>query len=413
VREMNAKAIHWVLGALLIVLLIVFALTPFTFASANTTELRMSSIEIANLAEAAGNFNMDKATFLVEAIAPSIPYVELSHFKFDMMSPGKPLGLLATPGNGKVTLSWSAPADQGTSAIISYEIYRGETAGTIITKIAETSANYPLTYNDTTVTNEQRYWYEAEAKSAIGSSPRSDPSSATPSISGTAPSETTSVIARGNPGSIVVTWGAPSDSGSGVDYYKVCRSASRSSRMPFVYWRPNNVFVYNDTEIIPDVEYLYTVYAVNTYGQSWTSIVDLAMATPRMGTPSFPLNITAIPGSGRVTLTWSAPSSDGGAPIIAYNVYRGGFMGGLGPGEMSLIAVGDFLTYTDTNLTNGQDYFYRVSAFNSAGDGELTGRMVVTPTQPSDNSTFLIIVLIAAVAIAAIGAAWLSMRKKK
>jgi len=43
--------------------------------------------------------------------------------------PGLPNGLTASPGNGKVTLSWKAPGSGGGTGISGYEIYRGTSPG--------------------------------------------------------------------------------------------------------------------------------------------------------------------------------------------------------------------------------------------------------------------------------------------
>ena len=43
--------------------------------------------------------------------------------------PGRPDGLTATPGNSQVSLSWTAPANNGGSAVTSYKVYEGTTSG--------------------------------------------------------------------------------------------------------------------------------------------------------------------------------------------------------------------------------------------------------------------------------------------
>jgi fibronectin type 3 domain-containing protein len=91
--------------------------------------------------------------------------------------------------------------------------------------------------------------------------------------------------------------------------------------------------------------------------------------------PSAPRSPVASPSSGRVTLSWSAPASDGGAAVTNYKVYRGTSSGG----ESLLITLGNVLTYQDTAVTNGQAYFYRISAANTAGEGSLSAEVSATP----------------------------------
>jgi len=91
--------------------------------------------------------------------------------------------------------------------------------------------------------------------------------------------------------------------------------------------------------------------------------------------PLAPRDLHASPGDGRITLSWAAPSSDGGSPITNYRIYRG-----TGPGaETLLTAVGNITTYTDMGLTNGQTYYYQVSAVNAVGEGPRSSEVSATP----------------------------------
>ena len=74
-------------------------------------------------------------------------------------------------------------------------------------------------------------------------------------------------------------------------------------------------------------------------------------------------------------LTWEAPDDDGGSPIIGYRIYRGTSSGN----EVLLTTVGNVLTYNDTGVTNGQKYYYRVSALNRVGEGELSEEVSAVP----------------------------------
>ena len=71
---------------------------------------------------------------------------------------------------------------------------------------------------------------------------------------------------------------------------------------------------------------------------------------------------SATPSDGQVVLIWTSPD-DGGSDITGYVIYRGTETGA----ETELTALGVVLTYTDDGLTNGQSYFYTVSAVNEVG----------------------------------------------
>ncbi len=96
--------------------------------------------------------------------------------------------------------------------------------------------------------------------------------------------------------------------------------------------------------------------------------------------PSAPQNLEGTAGDAQVTLTWQAPSSDGGTPITNYRIYRGTESGG----EGFVADAGTELTYTDTGLTNGVTYYYEVGAVNAVGESPPSSEVSATPaTIPS------------------------------
>ena len=120
----------------------------------------------------------------------------------------------------------------------------------------------------------------------------------------------------------------------------------------------------------------YTVTVTGTSGSlSHSATVTVNVQT----TPSAPQNLKAAAGDAQVTLSWSAPSSDGGSPITNYRVYRGTNAGA----ETLLTTLGNVLTYTDKAVTNGQTYYYQVTAVNSFGESARSNEVSATPSAPS------------------------------
>jgi PKD repeat protein len=105
-------------------------------------------------------------------------------------------------------------------------------------------------------------------------------------------------------------------------------------------------------------------------------------ASPIAGTvPGAPTGLTASPGNAQISLSWTAPASNGGVNITSYRVYRGTASGGetlLTSGGCS--GLGAVLSCADTGLTNGQIYFYKVSAVNAIGEGPQSNEASATPT---------------------------------
>src|SRR5437867_4766481 len=93
------------------------------------------------------------------------------------------------------------------------------------------------------------------------------------------------------------------------------------------------------------------------------------------GTPSAPTDIWIRPGNGSLELHWRAPLDDGMSPITGYRIYRS-----TDPGQEALFAeVGNVDTWTDTDVTNGETYYYQLSALNAYGEGPRSGAVSAQP----------------------------------
>ena len=96
------------------------------------------------------------------------------------------------------------------------------------------------------------------------------------------------------------------------------------------------------------------VYDTDRYSGT-SSPVTVTVANP----PAAPTNVVATAGGdGTATVTWTAPTSDGGSPIGGYVVRTGG---------TSQVAAGT--SHVFTGLTNGTTYAFTVAATNAVGTG--------------------------------------------
>ena len=132
---------------------------------------------------------------------------------------------------------------------------------------------------------------------------------------------------------------------------------------------------FTDANRTNGVTYYYKVAAINSYGTSPLS--NEANATPAGPTPPpAPSSLSALPGDRQVALAWSAS-----AGAASYNLYRGTSSGGQSPTPVRTGIT--TLTVTDTGLTNGTAYFYKVAAVNSAGPGNKSNEANATPAGPT------------------------------
>jgi fibronectin type 3 domain-containing protein len=293
--------------------------------------------------------------------------------------PGPPRNLRADAGDGRVDLYWD-PSNSG-SPPTGYRIYRGECSG-CESRIA--SILLFTHYGDEGVTNGVTYWYYVTAVLVDGvldlESGPSNRDSATPGgppppPPPTVPGRPKSLNAAPGDEKVDLTWQAPDDNGgSPITNYRIYRGTSQDSLTRHATVG-GDARSYADTVVTNGVRYWYQVSAENDVGEGERS--NQASATPEAppSPPGPPVDLRATPGNGSVQLEWSAPTDNGGSPITNYNIYRGTTADQL----PFLVQVPPVHSYLDTGLTNGQPYFYRVTAVNAAGQGLPSATVSATP----------------------------------
>ena len=282
--------------------------------------------------------------------------------------PGSPRNLGASAGDGVVTLGWSAPSSDGGSPITNYRVYQKQNSQTF-SLIATVGVAY--SYTDNSVTNGVTYSYVVRAVNGVGEGGPSNEVSATPT-GPRLPDAPQNLRAKSAKGSIDLRWSPPgSNGGSPITGYNVYRGLTSGDRSVSLHL--GVVTAYTDTGLTYGQTYFYVVRALNGVGEGPPS--NEASAAPA-NVPDSPRNLQASAGNGAVTIQWTDPQSDGGSAITNFKIYRGTTAGG----ETLVTTVGTLNSYTDTGLTNGQLYFYRVSAVNSVGEGGLSTEVSATPS---------------------------------
>jgi Fibronectin type III domain len=104
--------------------------------------------------------------------------------------------------------------------------------------------------------------------------------------------------------------------------------------------------------------------------------------------PSAPASISLTAGQGQVTVNWTAPTNDGGTPILRYTLQRAtdsGFTTNL----VSTTGLTGTST-TVTGLTNGTPYYFRIYAVNAVSvDASIGGawKVAASSVTPSASAT--------------------------
>ncbi|MHB1960972.1 MAG: beta strand repeat-containing protein [Acidimicrobiales bacterium] len=284
-------------------------------------------------------------------------------------APGAPTIGTATAGNGQATVTWTAPSNDGGSPITGYTVTSSPGAITATASGSATSATV------TGLTNGTSYTFTVTATNAVGTGPASAASNAvTPTAASGVPGAPTIGTATAGVGQATVTWTAPSnDGGSPITGYTVTSSpgaitatASGSATSATV------------TGLTNGTSYTFTVTATNAVGTGPASAASNAVTpTAASGVPGAPTIGTATAGVGQATVTWTAPSNDGGSPITGYTVTSS-------PGAITATASGSATSATVTGLTNGTSYTFTVTATNAVGTGPASAASnAVTPTAAS------------------------------
>lgn len=138
------------------------------------------------------------------------------------------------------------------------------------------------------------------------------------------------------------------------------------------------------TGLVNGVTYQFAVLAGNAQGSGPLSTPSNPVTPQPPTVPGAPTNVSASPGDGFASVSWTPPASNGGSPIISYTVTA--FAGGA-PAGITVTAGGGATGALLLGLTNGVAYTFSVHATNAIGNGpESAQSAAVTPAGGSDMS---------------------------
>ncbi|MYB44430.1 MAG: fibronectin type III domain-containing protein, partial [Acidimicrobiia bacterium] len=288
--------------------------------------------------------------------------------------PGAPRHLGLYPGDGRIEVAWTAPADQGIPAFESYLLQYRKSADRVW-------QNWPHSRTDadrqrteiTGLDNGAEYLVRVAAVSSDGAGAFAK-GSATPFRLQDLPGVPRNLQVYASDSRLDVRWEAPDDLGDPeLTHYRVSIrqeiGGAWRGGIPRTVDAPDTATVYKN--LVNGRSYQVHVAACNRWGCGPST--SPVAATPQEGLerpdierpPSAPRDLTLTPGDGYIKVSWKAPADPGKPAAGAYLV------------EHRRAGTSDDWTRTRTGrttatlrgLTNGQAYEVQVTAYNDHGGG--------------------------------------------
>lgn len=279
-------------------------------------------------------------------------------------TPGAPGAVEAVGSSHEVAVEWSAPASDGGAEIIGYtaslwsQASGGVLLGSCIINGATSCAVSGLVdgvtvYADVVAINAAGSGSHSSPR--VAATPLSVPSVEIASITPSASALSVAIDIHDVGGAPITAYEYQLDGG---DWH-----SAPSTSSPFTI-----------TGLTTGTLYSVRIRATNAAG---TGSASAAVAAVPHTTPGAPTSLSATSGPASASLTWSAPSSDGGRPVTDYVVQYATSAGG----TYSTFADGasSATTANVTGLTNGTTYYFRVAAVNTAGQGGFSSLASTVP----------------------------------
>ena len=314
--------------------------------------------------------------------------------------PTSPRNLTGTYGDAQVTLSWEAPVSNGGTSIIRYDYRKKLDTETSWTedwhRIPDSAldGDHASAYTvKRDLTNGTAYNFRVRAVSQginnnkIGGDP-AETDSITPIGLPTAPR---SLSATNGYLETILSWTpSASDGGSSITEHKYRQQIQgepwEDNWISIPTSAPNQAHAisYTIEGLSGGTVYNFELLAVNSGGANDSQLEgpsDSVTNVRPTGKPDPPTSFQAVAGDTIVTLSWVAPSNNGGSAITEYQFKKKGT--GNWPNSWTNIGANDD-DYEVENLTNGNTYSFRLRAINLGGNN---GTQLESSYVAADNIT--------------------------
>lgn len=326
---------------------------PYTFSATGSPPPGMALSAGGTLSgtpTTAGDFNFTAVVTDAQSFTGSRAY----SVHVAAIAPGAPTGASATAGSEQASVSFTAPTNTGGALITSYTVTSSPGG------LTGTGSASPIVV--TGLTDGTAYTFTVVATNTAGPGPASAPSnSVTPqggqtitfSNPGTQNFGTSPTLTATATSSLPVAFTSTTTGVCTITTGGVLTFVSSGSCSITANQGGNGTYL-----AAPPVTQVFTVAAV-------------APGAPTVG--------TATPGNAQATVSFTAPASDGGAPITGYTVTSS-------PGGMT--GTGSASPVTVTGLTNGTAYTFTVTATNGAATGGASAASNSVTPQGTQTITF-------------------------
>lgn len=266
--------------------------------------------------------------------------------------PSAPANLTGTIlSNTSVQLSWGS-----VSGATGYKLYQS-TNGSTYSEVTELPVSENV-YILSNLTPYQTYYYGV---TALNGTEESSLTGVQVTTDIDLPSDPSNLTGTPASTSIALAWKASTD-GSNVVRYQIYFKKGSDAFSLLTTANTNN---YTVTNLIPETQYFFYVYAIDGVGNRSVNHTEtfIAVTLPDTASPTVPtgLSATALT-SNQIKLSWNASTDNVG--VVGYEVYRSTSSSG----TYSLIGTvnGSTTSFTNTGVTTNTSYYYKVRAKDAA-----------------------------------------------
>ena len=324
-------------------------------------------------------------------------------------SPGRPAIMSLSSSDYALSVAWTTPANVGASDLTAYDLRYIEsdadesvdTNWTVVADVWTTNSGEGLAHTISGLSGLVPYDVQVRAVNNDGDGLWSD------SVIGIPGAPAAATIDSLTPGdeSLTVAWSAPTDtSGETVASYKLRYLRSDATDKADAYWTVREGLPASGSLEVT-LTGLVNGVAYDVQARAVTANAELTWSPPQSAAPrtlaDAPLINSVTGGDAKLTVRWSAPASDGGATITAYDLRSirsdaPDQSDSLWTSEPAIWTGGAF-EHTLPELSNGVSLDIQVRAVNAAGNGPwsatrsgtprtLPGRPVITSATATDRT---------------------------